>query len=381
MSFLGALFPHFSPSKSCFMNQKRTPKSLDFFTLFERFIRDSQKGRRRQPNGKRLCRGTITNYRMALKLLQSFALAKSFPLRIRIVAQLNRRERLVEKNYWKKFYRHYTDYLYLDRGCFDNYVGLHIRIIKAFFNYLKKELSIDTGDFHRLFYVPGNSIPIFPLMPEELSFLIFNKPFENSLDARMKKVKDVFVFGCTVGLRVSDLMRLRSCDLRAVNDQFYLNIRSRKTSTDSLIKLPDYAVEILQRYHKRETLLPAFTVFNLNKGIKKLLELAGFTSPVRVTRQRMGKAILFGTGNNGGDSLTRFCDVASTHTMRRTAITTLLSLGAPESLVRQISGHAPGSKEFYRYVLWSQAYLDKTTGEVFQKLAAKNTAWPTKTSD
>ncbi len=363
------------------MKQRRTDKSLDLITLFERFIRDSQKGRRRQPNGKRMSRGTITNYCMVLKLLQSFALAKSFPLRIRIATQLNRRERLVERNYWKKFYRHYTDYLYLDRGCFDNYVGLHIRIIKTFFNYLKKELSIDTGDFHRSFYVPGNSIPIFPLMPEELSFIIFNKPFENSLDVRMKKIKDVFVLGCTVGLRVSDLLRLRSSDLRVINDQFYLSIRSRKTATDSLMKLPDYVVKILERHNKNGRLLPAFTVFNLNKGIKKLLELAGFTNPVRLTRERMGKAIRIGTANNGGDRSTRFCDVASTHTMRRTAITTLLTLGAPESLVRQISGHAPGSKEFYRYVLWSQAYLDKTTGEVFQKLAAKSTAWTKKVSD
>jgi site-specific recombinase XerD len=381
MPFLGAFFPHFSPLKSSVMKQQSTNKSLDFFLLFERFIRDSQKGRRRQPNGKRLSPGTIVNYATTLRLLKAFSLAKSFPLRIRIAAYLNRRELQVEKNYWKKFYRKLTDYLYQERGCFDNYVGFHIRIIKTFFNYLNKDLSIDLGDIQRLFYVPGNSIPIFPLMPEELSFIIFNKPFENSLDVRMKKIKDVFVLGCTVGLRVSDLLRLRSCDLRVINDQFYLSTRSRKTSADSLIKLPEYAVKILERNNKNGRLLPAFTVFNLNKGIKKLLELAGFTNPVRLTRERMGKAILIGTVNNGGDRSTRFCDVASTHTMRRTAITTLLTLGAPESLVRQISGHAPGSKEFYRYVLWSQAYLDKTTGEVFQKLAAKSTAWPIKVSD
>jgi hypothetical protein len=47
-------------------------------------------------------------------------------------------------------------------------------------------------------------IPIFPLLPEELNYFIYKKGFETSLSSRMGEVKDVFVFGCTVALRVSD---------------------------------------------------------------------------------------------------------------------------------------------------------------------------------
>jgi len=46
----------------------------------------------------------------------------------------------------------------------------------------------------------------------------------------------------------------------------------------------------------------------------------------------------------------------------------MLSLGMQEQLVRRISGHAPGSKEFYRYVLWAQSYQDKETDKMFEKL-------------
>lgn len=35
--------------------------------------------------------------------------------------------------------------------------------------------------------------------------------------------------------------------------------------------------------------------------------------------------------------------------MRRSAITVMLGLGVPEQVVRKISGHAPGSKEFFKY--------------------------------
>jgi len=58
--------------------------------------------------------------------------------------------------------------------------------------------------------------------------------------------------------------------------------------------------------------------------------------------------------------------------MRRTAITTMLSLGVPEAVVRKISGHAPGSKEFYRYVQWAQSYQDAETEKMFHVLEQKS---------
>jgi hypothetical protein len=58
--------------------------------------------------------------------------------------------------------------------------------------------------------------------------------------------------------------------------------------------------------------------------------------------------------------------------MRRTAITTMLRLGMNEQAVRRISGHAPGSKEFYRYVAYSQTFLDSETDRLFDRLKANN---------
>jgi len=54
--------------------------------------------------------------------------------------------------------------------------------------------------------------------------------------------------------------------------------------------------------------------------------------------------------------------------MGRTAITTMVSLGMPENLVRKISGHSPNSREFYRYVSYAQGYMDKEMDKVYQKL-------------
>ena len=62
-------------------------------------------------------------------------------------------------------------------------------------------------------------------------------------------------------------------------------------------------------------------------------------------------------------------DLITSHTMRRTAITIMLSLGMPEHLVRKISGHAANSKEFYKYVEFSQKIIDAETDKVFEKIS------------
>ena len=349
------------------MNKQKTKKDLHFLLLFDRFIQDSRKGRRLQPNGKRISDGTIKNYEYTKQVLVLFCDKKNFSLRIRQEKYLNQREAEREKNYWKKFYNRFTDYLYKDCGYFDNYVGQQIKTIKTFFNYLNKDLALGVGLFYKQFYVRKEEVPIFPLMPEELSFLIHDQVFEASLCPRLREVKDVFVFGCTVALRVSDLLTLKRSNLRIVSGQHYLVVRSQKTATDTLIKLPSYAVSIIDKYKRKSSgLLPCFNKSNLNQYIKLLLEKADFKQEVTLLRERRGKAIIKKKGSVSTNL--RFCDVASTHTMRRTAITTMLCLGVPEGVVRKISGHAPHTKEFYRYVLWAQSYQDSATEKAFQML-------------
>ena len=64
----------------------------------------------------------------------------------------------------------------------------------------------------------------------------------------------------------------------------------------------------------------------------------------------------------------KLSDHITAHTMRRTAITMMLSMGMPEYMVREISGHAPNSKEFYRYVKHIQSFKDKETDRVFDEM-------------
>ena len=84
-----------------------------------------------------------------MQALESFCASKKFCLRIKPANKLSKRELTVEKNYWKKFYRNFTHYLYEECGYYDNYAGLLVKSIRTFFGYLEKEKGIKTGGFHK----------------------------------------------------------------------------------------------------------------------------------------------------------------------------------------------------------------------------------------
>jgi len=166
-------------------------------------------------------------------------------------------------------------------------------------------------------------------------------------------------------------MKLKSQNLEIIGEHHYLKVHSKKTQTYTRIKLPDYAIEIIKKYkRKQNTLLPYISLFNLNKNIRLLMEAAGWTQVCTKTRWKKGMIMQVYKNSNSGEQC-RFCDLVSSHTMRRTAITTMLSLGMPEHLARKISGHAANSKEFFRYVALSQLYVDAETETMFEKLGQK----------
>jgi site-specific recombinase XerD len=257
----------------------RSTKPLSFLKLFERFIRDTKRGKRLLPNGERISKGTVASYNYTLNILKRFCIAKGFYLRIIPVYNLSSLELSRERNYWQNFYKKISDFMYAELGYFDNYAGLNIKNIRAFFNYLNKNRGLGAGEFHKSFYVRKQETSIFPLTPEQLNYLIYNKEFEDSLNARMKQVKYFFVFGCTVALRFSDLKSLRTSNIKFIDQNHYLVVRSKKTNRESVIKLPTYSIEILDKYtrFKKKILLPNFNIANLNLYIKRLLEKAGYT--------------------------------------------------------------------------------------------------------
>ena len=347
-----------------------TTKEYALVPLFEKFIKYSYKGKRLKPDGNRIKPQTVDNYVYVLRYLQEYQEKYETVLRIKVMNSHNRRMLLAERNYWKKFYLQFTGFLYHKKNCYDNYVGTVIKIIRNFFSFLNKELDIVTGAFYKSFYVCREEIPVITLLPGQLHFLITNKVFEDGLSKTLQKAKDIFVVGCTVALRAGDLFAVKFTDIEQVGPQYYMQVKTIKTGNFVRIKLPGYAIGIIKKFESmargRKTIFPPIPRTRFNSQLKLIARLAGWTNIVR--RERSKRGMYHTSAGKAKTAPRNFCDLISSHIMRRTAITTMLMLGMKEPAVKKISGHADNSKHFYRYVNLVQSYLDNEVDVVFEKL-------------
>ncbi|MDQ6812724.1 MAG: hypothetical protein M3040_03130, partial [Bacteroidota bacterium] len=187
------------------------------------------------------------------------------------------------------------------------------KTIKSFFNYLNNEKCLPVGQFHKQFKLPSQKYLPIVLSPHQLKYLITNKPFEESLPVNLKRTKDIFAFGCIVGLRYSDLMKIKKQDIAPTESGWEIKINTRKTSTEVSIPLPDYAVTIIKKYKKKSGMyvLPQLSGTNLNLQIKSIIERVGWTHTLPKIRHRQG--IPYEVKTTKGNSY-RFCDHITTHT-------------------------------------------------------------------
>jgi hypothetical protein len=168
-----------------------------------------------------------------------------------------------------------------------------------------------------------------------------------------------------VALRISDLMNLKQHNIIEVNGNVYLRTSSIKTNTFSQVKLPEYSLQIIHKYKSKRGyfLFPHIYLNTFNDHLKEIGELAGWTHLVEKQRFKRGLVA------NQNNMKMRFCDLMSSHMMRKTAITNMLVHQVDETIVRKISGHAPGSKEFYRYVNYAQTLIDDKTDHYFEAIS------------
>jgi len=347
---------------------KELTREFNMLKLFAGFQRDMKSGKRLQKNGKKIRSGSLINYSCLGKLLLLFSEKYDFPLRIKPLTKQDEKLIKDENRYWKEFYYLFTKFLYDDLGHYDNYVGTMIKLLRSFFNYLQLEKNMNIGNFHKKFHSPAQEVDIFALSSERLALMIRNTNKLSTMPEHWKPIRHIFLFGCATGLRFSDLMALRNENIERIGKVVYLRTISKKTQTFSRVRLPDYTIEIINRYspHLKGSIFPTYSLWYFNDCIKNIMEHYGFTEPVLKYRTKRGipQQILKQKSNP------RFCDLASSHLMRRTAITHLLRMKVPEPIVRQVSGHSPGSKDFYRYIAFSQTYMDKELMKAFDKMPA-----------
>lgn len=152
--------------------------------------------------------------------------------------------------------------------------------------------------------------------------------------------RDIFVFQCVIGCRVSDLHNLTKGSI--INGAVEYIPRKTKDGHPVTVRVPLNAVarEILERYKDTpgDKLLPCIADQNYNYAIKEVFTIAGLTRPVTIlnptTRQEEKRPLN---------------EVASSHLARRCFIGNLYKQVKDPNLIGKLSGHTEGSKAFARY--------------------------------
>ena len=227
--------------------------------------------------------------------------------------------------------------------------------------WLNQEKFIQTGNYYKTFHVYQEEIPITTLSEQRFQFLLFSAQFDELLTDTQKLTRDIFIFGCSVALRFSDIMLLKIANIERRNDHSYLKTKSKKTGISAFVKLPEYALTIINRYSGRAKLFPDISLAHFNKCLKKIGELAEWNEPILKNRSKRG-------GGEKASNPIPFHESMSSHMMRRTSITSMLTAGIPEYIVRSISGHTNSSKSFYRYVNLAQNIMDTEINKLHKRL-------------
>lgn len=154
--------------------------------------------------------------------------------------------------------------------------------------------------------------------------------------------RDIFVFHCMIGCRVSDLVTLTPENV--INDHIsYIAKKTSRERVDAIeVPLNSIAKAILEKYwdgqRKTGPLLPFISPQKYNDSIKEIFLLCGITRNVTIWNSTTGK-----------EEQHPLNEIASSHLARRTFIGNLYKKVQDPNMIGKLSGHVEGSKAFARY--------------------------------
>ncbi|MEE1120888.1 MAG: recombinase [Prevotella sp.] len=220
-----------------------------------------------------------------------------------------------------------------------NTLHYNAKTLKAFFGWLRKKGLTNNDPFKGVEVVREQYGTPYYLNIEER-----NKVASTDMPTQaLQTQRDIFIFHCMIGCRVSDLMKLTEDNI-SNGVLVYVPHKTKdegERSVQARIPLHPVAVELINKYRgmdKKGRLFPFITAQKYNDNIKVILALAGIDRKVQVRNSITGET-----------ELKPLHEVASSHIARRTFIGNAYRHVADPNIIGKMSGHAEGSKAFCRY--------------------------------
>lgn len=198
-----------------------------------------------------------------------------------------------------------------------NTYGKRAQSLTTFLRHAHKD-QWTTNDRYQFFKTTRGKGKHISLTEDELSILE-----RMELVPHLERQRDIFLFQCRLGLRISDLKKLKPSDIQDGR----LSFKAKKGELTNLnllqIHVPKKALIIWEKYGGN---LPFISEDKYRKYLKEACKQAGFTELVDTSKGRMPK-----------------WQAVSTHTARRTCATNLFRRGVHIVKIQHLLGHAKSS--------------------------------------
>lgn len=222
----------------------------------------------------------------------------------------------------------------------ENTIRYKMKQFRAFYNWAIKKGYTDNNPFAKFSIGSEKYGTPFYITIEER-----NKVAEYDFSKRpgLAVQRDIFIFQCLIGCRVSDLYGMTTSSV--IDGAVEYIPQKTKTERPEVVRVPlnQQASDLIAKYHEdgekgNQRLFPFISSQKYNEAIKEILQLAGIDRVVTILDSVTGKEVK-----------KPIYEVASSHMARRTFIGNLYKKVKDPNLVGSLSGHKEGSKAFARY--------------------------------
>ena len=214
----------------------------------------------------------------------------------------------------------------------------HKKRLKAFFSWLNENDYSSNHPFERVKCGTEKYGTPYYLTLEERNLIADTDLSGNS---RLETLRDIFIFQCLVGCRVSDLITLKSSNIIDGRLEYVARKTKDKKPVTISVPLNTRAAKLVEKYKgvdEEGRLFPFISPQKYNDAIKEVLTTCKVTRMVTILNAATGI-----------EEQRPINEVASSHMGRRSFIGCLYKQVKDPNLIGSMSGHAEGSKAFARY--------------------------------
>lgn len=282
--------------------KKITVKS-DFFRIYQEFLDEKEN----DYTGNSISNSTLKRYKCNKNLLEDF--------------ESNCKVKITLGKFDDKLYNRFLKYCIEEKKHSANTLHRNVGLLKTFLLWALNKKYTYNNNFIT-FKKPAKFTTDEIALNYEQVEIIYNYDFSDN--KRLERVRDLFVFGCTTGMRFGNYSTISKSD---VDGNFIRVIDLKSKSKNLAIPLNSISKSILEKYDYN---LPSITNQKMNEYIKEVFKKLEFTDEIKKTMKY---------GDELVDQKAEFWTRISSHTARRSFITIMKNKRVPDKVIMSYTGH------------------------------------------